>query len=338
MVEKLDTFKTIAQLESDILLAHGYTENPLNSLPVATWYLLARERSVSPINVLLVALSDYNQKVVNYALRNSSFPDEHIDALLECYRNDEERFRSVGSTYRHKYQELLTNPKVSGEFLLRYLAMGVARDTGCGPSYIQRLWRVLKHPNAPENFLLDFLENHFPSSAYSSNDQIKAHCVSILATNPKIPDSVARYIALGSSHLVKQETLTKLVRNKGVDKEVVRLLMPDSEGRLHDGRVASVGLLSALVTNLASSSEREYVVRLLGKRSGSSLTQYLVVCFSDDKEALENVANSSKNHRVAMAAAQKTEDPEAYSVLVLLRDLPIYGGEEADLKLPRLRN
>jgi len=338
MIEKLDTFKTLPQLESYILLAHGYKENHFNFIPATTLYLLAKKCSADPVDVLLVALSNSDQTVINYALRNPNFPDEHIDALLECYRRDEEKSGTYTSTHAHKYKELLTNPKVSGESLLRYLDMGAARDTGCGPAYIQRLWRVLKHPNVPEAFLLDFLENHFPSETHSSNDHIKAHCISIVAANRKIPDSVARRIALGDSRLVKQETLAKLVRNKGVDKEVIRLLTPDSEGKLHDGRVASVGLLSALATNLASSSERKYAVRLLGKRSESSLTHYLVTCLSDDKEALEKVANSSKNHRVAMAAAQKTEDPEAYSVLVLLRDLPIYGGEEADLKLPRLRN
>ena len=269
MIEKLDTFKTLPQLESYILLAHGYKGNHFNFIPATTLYLLAKKRSADPVDILLVALSNSDQTVINYALRNPNFPDEHIDALLECYRRDEEKFGTYTSTYTHKYGELLTNPKVSEESLLRYLATPANMDTGRGPAYIQRLWRVLKHPNVPETFLLDFLENHFPSETHSSNDHIKAHCISIVAANRKIPDSVARRIALGDSRLVKQETLAKLVRNKGVDKEVIRLLTPDSEGKLHDGRVASVGLLSALATNLASSSERKYVVRLLGKRSES---------------------------------------------------------------------
>lgn len=245
----------------------------------------------------------------------------------------------MSSKYYHKYQELLANPKVPGDVLLRYLAEPEDRDTGPDPRYIARLWRVLRHPSVPEDFLLDFLDNHFPAEAYSSNADIKARCVSIIASNPDIPDSVARRIAYGNSSLVKQETLVKLARNKGVDKEVVRLLLPDAKGKLHDGRVASVGLLTTLVTNLTLPAERAHVVDLLSKRSGSSLAHYLVACFSEDPEALGQVANTANNRKVALAAAQKSDDPEAYSVLVLLRDLPAKTGNgKSELKLPRLRN
>lgn len=281
----------------------------------------------NPEVIALIAVGNWEQFIVNNALRNPRFPIEVMHEFLYAYSADAkwDKFNyNDASKYHHRYEAIIQNKSIPSDLLMQYLG----EMTGIGvfrwPSKL-RLKGVLAHPNVPEDFLIKLINGSISSlpTSFPGNEDVafKSECLEVIAKNKAISDTVARMIARGGEKFITTRALINLVRNPGVSQAVIRSLLPNTEGRLADGKVAPVSLLQALVTNLTNLSERQYVLNLLSEKSTSHSSNYLIACFSENEDSLYQVAYLSKNRSVAMKAASRMPDPEPIQVLVNLRNL-----------------
>ena len=336
---------------TQILSEYGHLVNPIDEdwpdspaslgvkFDLITKEVRKSKKTALPQSLVLIALSDFaDQYTVDRALQHPSFPIEQMDQFLFVYRNDAISAQTSyqdGKGFSHRFEKFLKNPNIPTEKLLAYLGSPETENRPRWP-YLARLHHVLAHPNVPEELLITLIESTDRYEHGNETPPVKGKCVEIIATNKVLPDSVARLIAQGGQKFITSRALTQLVINRNVSQEVIKSLMPNEEGRLKDGSLASISLLEALITNLTNASDRAYVLQVLEKRSHSNRANYFIARFSDDEDTLYRVANVAKSRSVAMTAASKISDPEPAQVLVALRDLKndSYG---LRLRIPELR-
>lgn len=251
---------------------------------------------------------------------NRKFPIDKMDLFLELYRLEVDHgmyLLDAGNFTR--YEVILSNKNIPASMLLDYLGSPESKN------YTKRLKDVLAHPNVPEYLLIDFIESCMASDLREPlYTQGMVECIEIVASNRRgITAKVARLIVEGDKRFVKTAALVKLVRNQHVNPDVINLLVPDAKGRMRDGSKIRVALLRALALNATDISDRNLILQLLAERSAANQSTSLVLGLADagDEETFIKIAWNARNKTIAMGAARKTSDPEAYQVAVLLRNL-----------------
>lgn len=323
-----DQSESLPNFKDFILKEYGYDSNPAHATPTGTpppmayshWRKMAESKDANPEDLFFLALSQWSPAIVEYALKNRKFPIDKMDLFLELYRLevDHGMYLLHAGTYT-RYKAILSNKNMPASTLLDYLGSPESKN------YTKRLKGVLAHPNVPEYFLIDLLENCFTNDRYEKSDIEKIiQCIEIVASNRRgITTKVARLIVEGDKRFVKSRALAKLVRNQHVNPGVINLLVPNAKGRMRDGSKIQVDLLRALALNTINNSDRNLILQLLAERSVANQSTSLVLGLADagDEETFIKIAWNARNKTIAMGAARKTRDPEAYQVAVLLRNL-----------------
>lgn len=308
-----------------ILKEYGYTvtsTNPTRNDSERYWLEVAKSKTATPQDLFYIALSlsHLGQHTVQYALKNSRLSIDKMELFLEIYRLevDNGMYLLKPRSYT-RHEAILDNKNIPAELLLDYLGLPASIN------YMKRLKDVLAHPNIPEYFLIDFMENYTVKAPHAKSD-IKdiIECIEIIVSNRRgITAKVARLIVEGDKRFVKSATLVKLVRNQHVNPDVINLLVPDAKGRMRDGRQIPVVLLRALALNVTNKVDLDIVLQLLTARSTANQSASLVLGLADaqDEGKFIEIAWNARSKTIAMSAAQKTRDPDAYKVAVLLRNL-----------------